>query len=112
MYVVLLAEARVGAELQAAQRRGEVERAGGDRLSNVRGSDNAPVSLPEIGIPRQRAAEMKQLAAAGPEAIEAEITTAKSEGRRPSRTKMAEPTAHYHLPRAFRPCATISRPGK
>lgn len=84
--VVLLAEARIGAELKAAQERGEVERAGGDRRStNVRGSDNGPAKLPEIGIPRQRAAEMKKLAEAGEERIRDEVARASDERRRPSR---------------------------
>jgi len=53
--VVLLAEARIGAELQAAQERGEVAPNGGDR-SSVRSSDTAPATLSDLGIPRQRAA--------------------------------------------------------
>ncbi|MBI0432212.1 hypothetical protein, partial [Roseomonas sp. KE0001] len=68
--VVLLAEARIGAELRAAQERGEVatqNRAGANIPNGVRSSDTVPSTLPEIGIPRQRAFEMKRLA----EAVEA-----------------------------------------
>lgn len=60
---LLLAEARIGAELKAAQERGEVatqER----KASTVRASDGAPASHADLGIPRQRASEMKKLAAA------------------------------------------------
>jgi len=60
---LLLAEARIGAELVAAQERGEVAQPGGDQRSiNVRASDNGPATLPDIGIPRQRAAEYRALA--------------------------------------------------
>lgn len=75
--VVLLAEAKIGAELKAAQERGEVARAGGDRQSNVRAADNGSASLPELGIPRQRAAEMKKLAAAGAARIRQEVRNAR-----------------------------------
>ena len=81
--MVLLAEARIGAELAKAQARGEVERPGGDRKTNVRTSDNDPATLSEIGIPRQRAAEMKKLAGKEP-AIRADAKAALAEGRRTS----------------------------
>jgi hypothetical protein len=86
--VVLLAEARIGAELKAAQERGEVARPGGDRMSNARTSDNAPLTLEAIGIPRQRASEMKTLADAGEIAIRVEVDTATKEGRKPSRSNI------------------------
>ena len=62
--VVLLAEARIGAELKAAQERGEVATRDDNlrRGAEVRSSDIGKATLPEIGIPRQRAAEMKKLA--------------------------------------------------
>ena len=60
--VILLAEARIGAELVAAQERGEIAQAGGDQRSiNARASGNGPATLPDIGIPSQRAAEYKVL---------------------------------------------------
>ena len=69
----VLAEARIGAELKAAQERGEVARADGavnqHRREGVQGADTQPATLPEIGIPRQRASEMKKLAEAGEGAI-------------------------------------------
>lgn len=64
--VVLLAEARIGAELKAAQERGELARHGGDRKSikpRTSGLDGA--TLDSLGIPSQRASEMRQLADIG-----------------------------------------------
>jgi len=67
--VVLLAEARIGAELKAAQERGELARADGGvnqhRREGVRASDTLPTTLDALGIPRQRASEMRQLADIG-----------------------------------------------
>lgn len=65
--VVLLAEARIGRELTAAQERGEVSKRGDN--PNVRASDNQIATLSDLGIPRQRAAEMRQLADIGEDAI-------------------------------------------
>ena len=45
--------------IAAAQARGEVERPGGDRKTNVRSADNDPATHVDLGIPRQRAADMK-----------------------------------------------------
>ncbi len=59
--VVLLAEARIGAELQAAQERGEVARHGGDR-SKFQSPEVALPTSSDIGIPVRRAAEFKKLA--------------------------------------------------
>jgi hypothetical protein len=81
--VVLLAEHRIGAELKAAQERGEVATRT-DNLkqgSEVRGADIGKATLSDLGIPRQRAAEYKQLAAAGEEAIKQEVATATAEDR-------------------------------
>lgn len=88
--VVLLAEARIGAELKAAQERGEVAArgnppAGNQHQRDVRSPDIAPPTLSEIGIPRQRAAEMKKLAEAGETRIRDEVARASDERRRPSR---------------------------
>ena len=84
--MVLLAEARIGAELKAAQQRGEV--AGPDgavnqhRREGARGSGTQPATLSEIGVSSQRAAEMKRLAEVGEPAIREEVQQATSEGRR------------------------------
>ncbi len=91
--VVLLAEARIGAELKAAQERGEVATQG-DR-SNVRAPDISTVTLPEIGIPRQRASEMKKLAEAGEAAIREEVQRANEERRAPSRARIIEQRPRY-----------------
>ncbi len=57
---------------------------------SVRASDTAPATLPEIGIPRQRASEMKKLAEAGEDRIRDEVKQATSEGRRPSRRNLLD----------------------
>jgi hypothetical protein len=82
--VVLLAEARIGAELKAAQERGEVatqER----KASTVSAGNGAPASHAEIGITRKQAMNAKRLAAAGEARIRDEVTAATREGRRPAR---------------------------
>lgn len=53
----------------------------GRRSDIVRGSDEVKPTVPEIGIPRQRASEMKRLAEAGEEAIRDEVRRATEEGR-------------------------------
>lgn len=59
--VVLLAEARIGTELKAAQERGENAKADGSThhrpQEGVRVGDTLPLTLSDLGIPRQRAAE-------------------------------------------------------
>jgi hypothetical protein len=67
------ADAGSGAELKAAQERGEVG-AQGRRSDIVRGADEVTPAISEIGSPRQRAAEMKKLAKAGTAAIRAAPT--------------------------------------
>ena len=78
--VVFLADARVGAELRKAQEAGQIAGHGGDR-SKVRGSDLDPPTLSEIGIPKQRASEMKRLAEVGEPAIRAEVKRANDDDR-------------------------------
>jgi len=87
--VVLLAEARIGAELQAAQERGEVARHGGDR-SKFQSPEVALPTSSDIGIPAQRAAEFKKLADAGEVAIRDEVASAIVENRRPSRERIVQ----------------------
>jgi len=84
--VVLLAEARIGAELKAAQDAGAMAKRNEPVSQYVQTSDiPAKATLPEIGIPRQRASEMKRLAEVGEPAIRAEVKRANDEGRRPRR---------------------------
>lgn len=91
--VVMLAEARIGAELKAAQERGEVAKAGDN--PNVRASDNQKAALPQLGISRQRASEMKRMAEAGEARIRDEVAEANIEGRKPSRTNIVQPRPRY-----------------
>jgi hypothetical protein len=86
--VVLLAEARIGAELTKAQARGEVAKRNdgvNQHMQGVRAEDTLPATLPDLGIPRQRAAEMKALARKGETAIRAHVKAATDAGRIPSR---------------------------
>jgi hypothetical protein len=52
---VALAEARIGAELKAAQERGEVATQANGRPISVGDADTYPATLPDLGIPSQRA---------------------------------------------------------
>lgn len=82
--VVLLAEAKIGAELKAAQERGEVatqER----KASTVPAGNGAPASAAEIGLTRKQTMNAKALAAAGEARIREEVANATAERRRPSR---------------------------
>ncbi len=58
----MLADARIGAELKAEQERGDVATQA-RHPGSVRGAVTAPVKAEQIGTPRQRASEMKKLAA-------------------------------------------------
>lgn len=71
---------RVGAELRKAQEAGEIG-AQGRRSDLVRASDEVKPTLSEIGIPKQRASEMKRLAEVGEPAIRAEVKRANDEER-------------------------------
>jgi hypothetical protein len=82
-------EARIGAELKAAQERGEVARRSPGNPQIVRAADDLPANHVDIGIPRQRAAEMKKLAAMGEPRIRDEVAAATRERRAPSRRLMA-----------------------
>lgn len=81
--VVFLADARVGAELRKAQEAGQLATQA-DHGKGIQSSDRASdtrVTLEEIGIPRQRASEMKRLAEVGEPAIRAEVKRANDEER-------------------------------
>ncbi|NKE47026.1 hypothetical protein HB662_19760 [Roseomonas frigidaquae] len=84
--MVLLAEARIGAELTAAQARGAVatqaEHGRGVQAS-ARASGTC-ATLAEIGIPSRRVSEMNKLAQAGEQAIR-EVAAAAGQGRGASR---------------------------
>jgi hypothetical protein len=55
------------------------------RRKGVRAADTQQATLPELGIPRQRAAEMKKLAEVGGSRIREKVEAATREGRRPAR---------------------------
>jgi hypothetical protein len=88
--VVLLAEARIGAELAAAQERGEVATRGNptganQHTGNARASGLSTPTLSDLGISSQRASEMRRLAEVGEQRIREEVRSATREARRPSR---------------------------
>ena len=74
--VVLLAEARIGAELKAAQTRGELAAKAG-RPKNVGVADDfSKATHADFGFPRWRASEMKRLAELGEDTIRQVVTEA------------------------------------
>jgi hypothetical protein len=79
--VVLLAETRVGAELEVARKRGEVAERGNPDL-NVPNGNNRPATLADLGISRKRAAQAKRLAELGEEAIHEAARAATEAGER------------------------------
>ena len=89
----ILAEARIGAELKAAQERGELatqdKHGRGVQSTSVPSGDTRMATLPEIGLTRKQAMEAKRLAAAGEPAILAEVQAATAERRRPSRRRLS-----------------------
>jgi hypothetical protein len=104
--VVLLAEQRIGAELKAAQERGEVatQAKGGANIPHgVRGADTV-ATLPDLGLSRQRAAEAKALAALGENAITEAAEAATKTGRRLSKRDL------LRRARAARPPAAAGGP--
>jgi hypothetical protein len=89
--VVLLAEQRIGAELKAAQERGEVAtRADGTAIRDhvPDGNKVAPATLPDLGLTRKRAAEAKALAALGENAITEATEEATKTGKRLSKREL------------------------
>lgn len=80
--VVLLAEAQIGRELEAAQARGEVGAQG--RRSDLLVTDEEVPTIAEAGLTWDQAHKARKLAAAGPERIRAAREQADAE-RRPLR---------------------------
>jgi phage N-6-adenine-methyltransferase len=86
--VVLLAEQRIGAELEAAQERGEVAKRGRPKNENVVGADIFPATLPDLGLTRDRVAEAKRLAELGEDAITEAARAATEAGERLTRSRV------------------------
>ena len=81
------AEIRLADEWDAAQARGEVARAGGNRQSIIHNADNAPTQA-ELGVdPRQisRARRTRDAERADPDIIRRTVDAAVREGRAPTR---------------------------
>jgi phage N-6-adenine-methyltransferase len=86
--VVLLAETRIGAELEAARKRGEIAtRADGTAIRDhvPDGNKVAPATLADLGISRKRAAEAKRLAELGEDVIHEAARAATEAGERLTR---------------------------
>ena len=84
--IINRAQGRLATEVDQAQQRGEVQRAGGDRRSATARAPRttAAVTLSEIGVSRQRLSEWREVRDAGEDAVEEAINTALSEGRAPT----------------------------
>jgi phage N-6-adenine-methyltransferase len=95
--IITRAEIRMAGEIDRGREAGEVATHGGDRRStNVRASDIDPVTLDDLGIPRQRAAEWRDLRdAGGEEVVERAIDSALAEGRAPTKADIAA-EVHNH----------------
>ena len=78
---MLLAEARIGAELKAAQDAGQLATQESGRPVSVPAGNTSPATLPEIGISRKQAMNAKRLAEVGEPAIRAEVKRANDEER-------------------------------
>ena len=86
--IITRAEIRMANEIDRAQERGEVARAGGDRDNSiVQTSDNRNEStLSDIGLDRRRVAEWRETRDAGEGVVEAAISGALAEGRAPTKS--------------------------
>jgi hypothetical protein len=84
--IITRAEIRMSREIDRGREAGEVAKHGTNQFSeDVQTSDILTTTLPELGIPRQRLAEWRELAEAGPEAVEEAIAAALDEGHPPTR---------------------------
>jgi hypothetical protein len=87
--IINRAQSRLATEVDRAQERGEVARAGGDRTSIPRSSGNGdlapqPASIEDIGVSTQRLSEWREVRDTGEEVVEAAIQGALDEGRAPT----------------------------
>jgi phage N-6-adenine-methyltransferase len=98
LLLIKRAEIRMVDELEAARRRGEVARHGGDRKSKnkVQSSDIDPATLAELGLSRQRIDEWRELHNAGENAVEAAIQSAVDEGRAPTNADIQRAVRGHH----------------
>lgn len=83
--IITRAEMRMADEIDRGQAAGEVAKAGGDRQSNVRASDNGSATYSDLGLSRQRVAEFREVRDAGEEVVETAIQSALAEGRAPTK---------------------------
>jgi hypothetical protein len=86
--IITKAESRLADEVDKAQAKGEVAKAGSN--PNVRASDNQAATLKELNIPRQRLAEWRRVRDAGEGVVEQIIQQALSEARTPSKAEILE----------------------
>jgi hypothetical protein len=76
--MIVIAEMRLADEVDAAQERGEVAKAGGDPIARKSGNGAAPVNLPDLGVSSQRLSEWREVRDAGPEVVEQAIMRSRS----------------------------------
>ncbi|MBP0465971.1 hypothetical protein J5Y09_18740 [Roseomonas sp. PWR1] len=113
--VIFLAEARVGAELEAAQARGELQRPGGDRGNQHTGGKvpdgaNATPKIADVLGSRKAAAQAKQMHRAGPAAIEREVAEATAQDRPASRQRILNPRRPTPAPPPQAPAPAAAPP--
>jgi hypothetical protein len=87
-----MADQRLAAEYEAAQERGEVQKAGGDRRSiNVPHENNDPPTVEQIGLTRKQVHEARQVRDAEiavPGVVERTVEEAVANGEEPTRAKV------------------------
>lgn len=80
--IITRAEMRMANEVDAAQRRGEVARHGGDR------SKPQSSGLENLGLDNRRVSEWREVRDAGEEVVESAISAALAEGRTPTKNEI------------------------
>jgi len=96
------AKCRIADEYDAAQERGEVQTAGGDRVSNVPKQNNAPTTS-DLGISRKdihEAREIRDAEKAEPGIVRKALDDALEAGQEPTRAKVKRATKRKDAPQS------------
>jgi hypothetical protein len=102
------AKMRLADEYDAAQERGEVQRPGGDRMSNVPDGNNAP-TVEDLGLTRKQIYEARQVRdaeRADPGIVRRTLNARISERQEPTRTHLRDVIAR---PSAVKPQPLVSQ---
>lgn len=87
--IITRAEIRMADEVDRGQAAGEVAKVNQPVSQYVRSPD-IPVTLPDLGVPRQRLSEWREVRDAGQEIIEQAIGAALAEGRPPTKSEILD----------------------